>query len=142
MKIPSAGLMERDSIAVTLVMAGLTLGVSSFNAAGVGSHESGDRFVRRVTPSGTGLKTRPVKSSTTKGPTEIGMGGLTSEILRRRCRTGTNRPGAIPRASVSVGGNLALAGVRKVWRAGRPHIPGRSSGNTLYRRDRRIEDRR
>jgi len=113
-KIPSAGLMERDSFAVTSVTVGLTLGVSSFNAAGVGSHGPGDRFVRRMTPSGTGLKTRPVKSSTTKGPTEKGMGGLTSKILRRRCQTGTNRPGAIPRASVSVGGNLALARVRKV----------------------------
>lgn len=95
---------------------------SSFNAAGVGSprlatDEAGaDR-------SGDRVKRPAVKSSTTKGPTGIGKGGLASKILRRRSRTANVYVGALPRASSFVGGNPVAQAVGKVGRAGRPHLP-------------------
>jgi len=38
-------------------------------------------------------------------PNRIRKGGLASEVYRRRCQTVNNHSGAIPRASVFVGGN-------------------------------------
>jgi hypothetical protein len=49
---------------------------------------------------------------------------LASKTLKRRRRTANVRVGALPQASAFVGGNLANA--RRVWPAGRRHIPTRT----------------
>jgi hypothetical protein len=84
---------------------GLRFGVSSFNAAGVGSCHSGDRWYRGVTTSATAGKSGGGEKLNHERPNRIRKEGLASKILRRRCQTVNIRLESVPRASGFVGGN-------------------------------------